>query len=183
MPGAAAGGRLIGHAGHPLDEIRREEPVERHQHQADRAVAADVVLEARVDASVDHVAIDGIEHDHRVVVHALRARGVDPVAGPAAFTQGAEHLFGVVAALAGDDRVVAGEGREIVGVHERRRGAVDVGTGLADLAGRVERRRQTREVALGAHALEEHGSDHSPPPDDSDVFDAHGRHSVAEAGT
>ena len=46
-----------------------------------------------------------VEHDHAVVVHALGAGGVDPVALPAALPQLRQHLLGVVAALAGHDRV------------------------------------------------------------------------------
>jgi hypothetical protein len=32
---------------------------------------------------------------------------------------------------------------------------------------------ETVEIALGEHPLHEHGSDHAPPPDDSDLHDLH----------
>jgi hypothetical protein len=47
---AGAGGRLIGHGGHPLDQVPcLEQAAERHQHQRHRAVAADVVLDAAAE--------------------------------------------------------------------------------------------------------------------------------------
>ena len=71
--GARAGRRLIGHRGRPLDQVRVEQAAEPHQHQADGAVAADEVLEAGIDAAVDHLSIDRIEDDHAVIVQALGA--------------------------------------------------------------------------------------------------------------
>ena len=51
---ARAGCRLIGHRRDPLDEAFAEEPGHRHQHQADGAVAADVVADALLERPVDH---------------------------------------------------------------------------------------------------------------------------------
>ena len=113
---AGAGRRLVGHARHPLDQVALEEARERHHHEADRAVAADVVLHAPRERRVDDVAIDGIEDDHRVVGHPQRRGGIDPVAVPARGAQLRKHVLRVVAALAGDDRVERGERGEIGGV-------------------------------------------------------------------
>ena len=48
---------------------------------------------------LDHRQVDRVEHDDRVVLHAQRRGGVDPVALPARGAQLGEHLVGVVAAL------------------------------------------------------------------------------------
>ena len=45
--------------------------------------------------------------------------------------------------------------------------------GFAHLTRRVERRGQALEIALSAHALEQHGANHPPPADKSDVFEFH----------
>ena len=64
---AASRRRLVGHAGHPLDEIVREEAVHPHQHAADRAVAADVVPDALRQRALDdgHVHRDRGRSPHR----------------------------------------------------------------------------------------------------------------------
>ena len=46
VPGAAAGGRLVGHGGAPLDQAVLEQAAQAHQHAGDGAVAADEVLDA-----------------------------------------------------------------------------------------------------------------------------------------
>ena len=53
---AAAGGRLVGRARHPLDEVGLEQGTDAHQHAAHRAVAADVVAHAARERLVDHAA-------------------------------------------------------------------------------------------------------------------------------
>jgi hypothetical protein len=103
VPGAAAGGRLVGHGRAPLDQAVLEQPAEAHQHAGHSAVAADEVLGAVDQALVDDVAVDGVQHDDRVIVHAQGGGGVDPEAVPAAAAQLAVDLLGVVAALGGDD--------------------------------------------------------------------------------
>ena len=103
VPGAAAGGSLVGHGRAPLDEAVLEQPAEAHQHAGHGAVAADEVLGAVDQALVDDVAVDGVQHDDRVVVHAQGGGGVDPEAVPAAAAQLAVDLLGVVPALGGDN--------------------------------------------------------------------------------
>jgi hypothetical protein len=98
---AGTGGRLIGHGAHPLDQAGFEQTAQAHQHQADGAVAADVVLGARVQLLVDDLAVDRVEDDDRVILHAQAGSGVDPVTLPAGFAQLREDFAGVVAALAG----------------------------------------------------------------------------------
>ena len=63
---------LIGHGAHPLNEVGLDKSIHRHQHERDRAVAADVVLDASGKALVDHRTIDRIKHDNGVVLHAQR---------------------------------------------------------------------------------------------------------------
>ena len=50
-----------------------------------------------------------------------------------------------------------------------RRGPADVGRRAARLGGAEERGFHQVEVALGAHALEQHRTDHAPPTDDADL--------------
>ncbi|MNQ82681.1 hypothetical protein D3C85_977370 [compost metagenome] len=113
---AGAASRLVGHGAHPLHQTGFEQAAEGHQHQADGAVAADVVLGARVELLVDDLAVDRVEDDDRVILHAQAGGGVDPVALPAGFAQLGEHLVGVVAALAGQDHVEALQLVDAVGV-------------------------------------------------------------------
>ena len=84
---AAARGRLVGHAGHPLDEVVLEQAVHAHQHAAHRAIAADVVLDSLRQRVLDDRQVHRVEHDDGVVVHAQRLGGVDPVAVPAGGAQ------------------------------------------------------------------------------------------------
>ena len=66
----------------------RNRPAMRHQHQADGAVAADEVLDARCASAASITgAVDRVEDDHRVVLHAQRRGRVDPVAVPAGRAQ------------------------------------------------------------------------------------------------
>ena len=51
--GARAGCRLVCHRADPFDEPRAEQAGHRHQHQADGAVAADEIGDARVERLVD----------------------------------------------------------------------------------------------------------------------------------
>jgi len=51
------------------------------------------------------VAIHRIEDDDRIVLHAQRGGGVDPVAVPADGAQLGENLGGVIAALAGNNDI------------------------------------------------------------------------------
>ena len=67
---ARAGSGLVGHAGCPFDQIVLEQTAQRHQHQGDGTVAADVVFHAVFEAVVDDVAVDGVKDDNRVVFHA-----------------------------------------------------------------------------------------------------------------
>ena len=53
---ARARGRLVGHCGDPFDESGLEQAVHAHQHQADRAIAADEILYALAERSIDDIA-------------------------------------------------------------------------------------------------------------------------------
>ncbi len=118
---AGAGRRLVGHARHPLDQVALEQPGQRHHHQADRAVAADVVADALAKRRVDDRPVDRVEDDHRVVLHAQRLGRVDPVTVPAAVAKLRIHRRRPVAALARDDRVQSGERPDVVRVQHRLR--------------------------------------------------------------
>jgi hypothetical protein len=69
---AGAGCRLVGHGTDPLDEVVAEEAAESHQHQRHGTVAADPVAPTLVEGAADHIAVDRIENDHRLVMHAQR---------------------------------------------------------------------------------------------------------------
>ncbi|MNT06939.1 hypothetical protein D3C72_1416260 [compost metagenome] len=70
MARAAAGSGLIGRNGCTLDQVVGEQAAQRHQHQADGAVAADEGLDAFVQALLNHVAVDRVQNDNRVILHA-----------------------------------------------------------------------------------------------------------------
>lgn len=168
MLGTGAGGRLIGHRGHPLDHVRLEQTAQAHQHQADGAVAADEGLGTARQLIVDHLAIDRIEDDGRLILHTQGAGGIDPVALPAAGAQIAIDLLGVVATLAGDDHVQHLELIDVGGILERRHFDAHIGAGLASLGGGEEDRLDALEVTIFQHALHEHGTDHAAPTDETD---------------
>src|SRR5712664_186262 len=166
--GARAGGSLIGHRGHPLDEVRLQQAVHAHQHQAYGAVAPDVIAHAPGKRILDHVHVDRIQDDDRVVLHAKSGCGVYPVALPPRGTQLGKHLVGVVAALTRDDDVRQRKLSHALRVFERCRFLSDEWPELAHSGSREEHRLNQREVALGVHTLHQHRSDHAAPPDESD---------------
>jgi hypothetical protein len=83
------------------------------------------------------------------------------------------HLGGVVAALAGDDRVELGEGVDIKRVLHQGHVLAHVRCLAPGLRGREEDRLDLREVVLGAHALHEHGAHHPAKADDPNPFHDH----------
>ncbi|CAI8951007.1 hypothetical protein EMIT0215P_60197 [Pseudomonas serboccidentalis] len=167
---AGTGGRLIRHGAHPLDQTGFEQAAQAHQHQADGAVAADVVLGARVQLLVDDLAVDRIENDHRVIVHPQAGGRVDPVTLPAGFAQLREHFAGVVAALAGQDHVEGFQLFNAVSVLERSN-VLAHGRALATDIGSGEKHRLDKiEILLFQHPLHEHGTDHAAPTDQTYTF-------------
>jgi hypothetical protein len=129
--GARARRCLIGHRADPLDKAGAEQPGHRHEHEAHRAIAADEIQDTGLERLVDHIAVHRVEHDHGVVFHAQRRRGVDPVAVPAGRPQSRMHVGRVIAALTRNQDVGIHERRQIAGVlhwryrfpDRRRRGA------------------------------------------------------------
>ncbi len=105
MARAAAGGRLIGGDGGPLYQVVRKQPAQRHQHQADGAVAADKGFNPFCQPVADNMMVNRIENDDGVIFHAQRRGCVDPVALPAAGAQLRIDLTGIVAALTGDNNI------------------------------------------------------------------------------
>ena len=75
------------------------------------------------------------------------------------------HGFRVLAALAGNEDVAARKRRKIVRVADFRRSLPDVGRSGARLRRRKERGLDEREIFLGAHALDEHRTNHAAPAD------------------
>ena len=167
---AGAGGGLVGHGAHPLHQPGFVQAAEGHQHQADGAVAADVVLDAGIQLLVDDPAVDRIQDDDRVIGHAQRRGGVDPVALPAGFAQLGIDLAGVVATLAGEDHIEGLEFIEAVGVLQRRDVLADLGALAADIGGSEEHRLDQVEVPFFTHALHEHGTHHATPADQTYTF-------------
>ena len=102
---AAAGGRLIGHARHPFDEIVLEQPMHAHQHAAHCAIAADIVLDAFCQRILDYRHVYRIKNDDGVILHAQSPGRVYPVTIPSRRAQPGIDCGGVVATLAGDDHV------------------------------------------------------------------------------
>ena len=160
---AAARSRLIGHRGHPLDQILLEQPAQTHQHARHGAITANVVLHAARQRILDHVQVDRIKHNDRVILHAQRGSGIDPVAVPAGCTQLREDLGRIVATLAGDDDVALLQLINIVGVlqrgfvlrHRRRLAAC--------VRCREEHRLDMIEITLFLHALHQDRTHHATP--------------------
>ena len=169
--GPCPAGRLIGHARQPLDETRLEEAVEPHQHQADRAVAADEVLDAAGQRVLDDVQVHGVEDDDRVVLHPQGAGRVDPIALPAGGTKLRIDLVRVVATLAGDDDVHALQGIDALGI-EQLAGflAADLRPGTAGSRRREKHRLDMGKITLGLHPVHEDRADHPPPPDQTNAL-------------
>ncbi len=165
MLGTRAGGSLIGHRGHPFDEVRLQQTVHAHEHQAYGAVSPDVIAHASGKRILDHVHVDRIQDDDRVVPHAKSGCGVYPVAFPPRGTQPGEHLVGIVAALARDDDVHGRELSHALRVLERCRFLSDERPELAHSGSREKYRLHQCEVAIGVHALHQHRSNHSAPTD------------------
>ncbi len=172
---AGARSRLIGHRAHPFDQPRPEETRQRHEHQADGAVAADEITAALRQAAIDDVPIHGVEHHDRIVGHPERGGCIDPVAAPAGPAKLRVNLARVVAALAGDEHVAGGQFVEVPGVLQPGRPMADVGCGRSDLRGREEDGVDDGEVALGAHPLEQHRTHHAAPSDEPHAWCAPAR--------
>ncbi|MNS90867.1 hypothetical protein D3C72_1249350 [compost metagenome] len=160
---AAARCGLIRHRGHPLDQVGLEQAAQADQHAADRAVAADEILDALGQRVLDHTLVDRIQHDDGIVLHAQRGRRVDPVALPAGFTQLGEDLVGVVTALGGQHHVALLQCLDVVGILERGFVLGHRRCLAARVRGREEDRLDEAEVAFGLHAVHEDRADHAAP--------------------
>src|SRR3989338_3526813 len=166
-------GRLIGHGAHPLDQTGFVQAAQGHQHQADGAVAADVVLGAGIQLLINHLAVDRIKHDNRAVIHAQRRGGIDPIALPAGFAQLGEHFAGVVATLAGQNHAQAFHLVNAVGVLQRRRFLANSRALAADIGGGEEHWFDQVEILFFQHTLHQHGTDHAAPTDQTYTFHNH----------
>ncbi|MPM98872.1 hypothetical protein SDC9_146062 [bioreactor metagenome] len=169
---ASAGSSLIGHRRRPFDQVVLEQPAKAHQHQRHRAVATDPVLATLGQRVLDHVHIDRIEHDHRIVGHAQRRGSIDPVTVPAGSAQLGEDFLGVVAALAGDDDFAGLQRIDVRSVLQRQRGflAAEHRCLAASGGGREINRIDEGEIALLDHALHQHGTNHATPTDQTKLL-------------
>ncbi|MCY1426578.1 hypothetical protein D9M71_424010 [compost metagenome] len=114
---------------------------------------------------VDDLAVDRVEDDDRVILHAQAGSGVDPVALPAGFAQLGEDFVGVVAALAGQDHVQGLQLVDAVGVFQRGRFLANRRAFAADVGSGEEHRLDQVEVPLFQHTLHEYGAHHPTPTD------------------
>ena len=167
---ARARGGLVGLAAHPLHPVPGEQPAERHEHQAHRAVAADVFFDPPGQGLVDHRPVHRVEHDHRVRIEPQLGGRVDPVALPAAGHELRVDLSGVAAALAAEDDVVLRQQRRIGAVEQLVHRAVHLRPGLAGLGGGKETGFVALEIPFLPHPLHEHRADHAAPADNTYFF-------------
>jgi hypothetical protein len=147
-----------------------KKPDSGHEHQAHRAIAADVVADPGGDALRHEIAVDRIEHDDRILLHAKGTGSVDPVSGPSGLAKARMHFLGVVAALTADEDLHLAEGVDVVRVLDGVGALSDLRRLGPLLRGGEEVRVDAREVLLGEHALDEHRTDHAAKPDDSYSF-------------
>jgi len=168
--GAATGGCLVGHGADPLDQAFLEQATHAHQQDGVGAVATDVVLHALGQCVLDDVAVDRVQHDHGIILHAQRGGGVDPVAVPAGCTQLGEDLVGVVATLCGNDDVAFLQLIDAVGVFERRCRFGKRRRFAARIRSREKYRFDVIEITLVLHALHQDRTHHSTPANQTNQF-------------
>ena len=162
---AAAGSSLVGHGGCPLDQVVLEEAAQAHQQAGDGAVTADEVLHSGCQTAVDDVAVDGVQHDDGVIVHAQGGSGVNPQAVPASCTQLRVHSLGVATALSGHNNRVLTQLVNVVCVLQlgRLNYAVEGGRRATNIRGGEEDGGNALEIAFLNHALHEDGAHHAAP--------------------
>ena len=112
----------------------------------------------------DDVAVHRVEDDDRVLVHAHRRRGVDPVAVPPCLSEAGVDFLRVVAALAADEHIHSPERVDVLRLGDGRRVAADVRPARPDLRRRKKLWFDARKVLLGDHPLDEHRPDHPRHP-------------------
>src|SRR5687767_8476553 len=161
-------GRLVGRDIDPLDEPGAEQPGDRHYHERDRAVPADEVTPAGCKRRIYHLAVHGVEDDHRILGHAQLRGGIYPATVPAGGTQPRMDICGVLSALATHDCIEACKRADITCISEGWNHATDVRRGAARLRSAEEDRLDELEVALRAHTRKKHRPDHAAPPDETD---------------
>ncbi len=159
------GCRLIGHRTDPLHQICLEQAAQRHQHQADGAIAADKIFFTVFQCLLDYVQIHRIKNNHAVFFHAQGGRSIDPVALPASRAQLREDLRSIVAALAGNDRLHRLELIDIAGIFQWWHIAADIRRFAAHLGGGKKYRIDQLKIALFAHTLHQHRTHHTAPTD------------------
>jgi len=154
---ARARGRLVSHGADPFDQTFPHQAAHRHQHQRNRAIPANEILDARLAGRLHHRKVDRIEDDHRRVGHSQGGRGVDPIALPSGLAETRMNGLGVVSALSADEHGQALERSEVMRILNRRVDrAADIRRGGARLRRAEEDGLDQVEIPLGAHALEQH---------------------------
>ena len=162
---------MIGHRGHPLDEIVLKQSVHRHEHERNRAIATNIGFDSARNAIADDLFVDRVQDDDRIVVHSKRGGCVDPIARPTQCAELWKHFARVVATLTSDDDIHFGKRFNSRGrVQLARFDTADLGAVAASIGCRKEHRLAMREVVLCDHALNEHRTNHATPADKSNFF-------------
>ena len=161
--GAGAGSSLVGHGRDPFDQVSADQAVQGHQHQADCAVAADIVLNAFTQALLNDVHVHRVENNDGVLFHTQRGSSVNPVAVPAFVAKRFEVGFCPVTALAGNDDIASSQCVQIIGILQNRIGIRNFRCFAAGVTGREECGADKLKVVFLLHSVHQHGADHSSP--------------------
>ncbi|MNG95860.1 hypothetical protein D3C79_549070 [compost metagenome] len=162
-------GLISGHA-HPLHQIGLEQATQGQQHQTDGAVAADEGLDPLVQRLVDHVAVDRIQDDDGVLLHAQGGGGINPVTLPAGGQQTGIDILGVVATLSRDDDLLRGQRLDIEGVLQGAGIDAEIGGGLTGLGGGEEGGLNAGKILLFLHPAHQYRTYHATPTDQTNFF-------------
>ncbi len=161
---ARTGSRLISHGRHPLDQILFKQATQSQHHKAHGAVTTDVVLDAFLKRSINHVSVDRIQNNHRVVDHPQGGGCINPVTFPARVTELLINRTGVVATLTGHDDIHGFQNLDVKRVLQRRNVVFShVRRRLASLGCGEKHRFDIGEIVFFTHALHEDRAHHATP--------------------
>ncbi len=124
---------LIGHGRDPLNQPFTEQATQRHQHQADSAIATNKFSLAMVERTGDHFTINRIQHNNGIWIHTQRRGCINPVTFPAGRFQFWKNGFGVVATLTSHDHIHVFQCINAMGIQQCTCRLANIGTSLACL--------------------------------------------------
>ena len=159
----ATRGGLIGHRRHPFDQILLEKAAQSHQHAGNRTVPADKVSDTFRQTFIDHLAVDRIENDQCIVIHAQLGSGIDPVTVPAGRTQFREHVRRIIAALAGYQDIAFFQFIDTKSIFQDSFVFRHRRCHASDIRRSEENGFEQIKIVFFLHALHQHGTDHAPP--------------------